>query len=106
MPSGYSFRPRAWPLALGALGCAAGIALGNWQSGRAEEKRTAARVERVVVRGQFLHQHTLLLDNRLRQGRPGYEVLTPLALEDGRTHVLVNRGWVAAGASRDTPPAV
>ena len=64
------------------------------------------RVERVVVRGQFLHQHTVLLDNRLRQGRPGYEVLTPLALEDGRAHVLVNRGWIAAGASRDTPPAV
>lgn len=48
----------------------------------------------------------MLLDNRLRHGRPGYEVVTPLALEHGRGHVLVNRGWIAAGPSRDTPPKV
>ncbi|MGH8739762.1 MAG: SURF1 family cytochrome oxidase biogenesis protein, partial [Burkholderiales bacterium] len=39
MLSGYSFRPRLWAVALAAAACAAGIALGNWQAGRAEEKR-------------------------------------------------------------------
>jgi len=107
MPAGYSFRPRAWPLALGCAACAAGIALGHWQTGRAAAKRAAAAgIEQVVVRGAFLPHHTVLLDNRLRHGRPGYEVITPLALEGARTHVLVNRGWIAAGPSRDVPPAV
>src|SRR2546422_684617 len=39
MLAGYSFRPRRWPLALAAVACGAGIALGNWQARRAEEKR-------------------------------------------------------------------
>jgi surfeit locus 1 family protein len=97
MSAEYSFRPRAWPLALGALGCAAGIALGNWQAGRAHEKRAAAaQVQIVTLHGEFLAQHTVFLGNRLRQGRPGYEVVTPLRLRGDVSHVLVNRGWLAA----------
>lgn len=127
MLSGYSFRPRAWAFAAAAAACAAGIALGNWQAGRAAEKRAlgaqlersfdgppleipAARVDsrdyamkRVAARGRFVDEHTLYLDNKLRRGRPGYEVVTPLRL-DG-IHVLVNRGWLQAGKSRDALPA-
>lgn len=36
----------------------------------------------------------LLLDNKIRNGRPGVHVLTPLQLQDGRLF-LVNRGWAA-----------
>lgn len=128
MPAGYSFRPRAWAGAAAALACAAGIALGNWQSQRAAEKRAlGAALERslqsapielpatpirahelawkhVAARGRFVDTHTVYLDNKLRRGRPGYEVVTPLRL-DG-THVLVNRGWVPAGRSRAELPAV
>jgi surfeit locus 1 family protein len=107
MPAGYSVRPRFWPLALACAGCAAGIALGNWQSGRAEEKRAAAaQLERVVLHGEFVAQHTVFLGNRLRHGRPGYEVITPLRLPGGSAHVLVNRGWMEARAGMprvDTP---
>src|SRR2546422_1024279 len=39
MLAGYSFRPRRWPLALAAVACGAGIALGNWQGRRAGGKR-------------------------------------------------------------------
>ena len=108
MPAGYSFRPRLWALALAAAACAAGIALGVWQAGRAEEKRKAeARAERTSVRGEFLPQHTVLLDNKLRRGRPGYEVVTPLRLAGAQQmHVLVNRGWIAAGARRDALPEI
>jgi surfeit locus 1 family protein len=108
MLAGYSFRPRVWALALAAAGCAAFILLGNWQTRRADEKRAlGAQMEsrRVSLAGVFLPQHTVFVDNRVRKGRPGYEVLTPLRLTDGR-HVLVNRGWIAAAPTRDVLPAV
>jgi surfeit locus 1 family protein len=107
MPAGYSFRPRLWAVAAAAAACAAGILLGNWQAGRAEQKRAAeAGLERTSVRGSFLPEHTVFLDNKVRRGRAGYEVVTPLRLSDGKGHVLVNRGWVAAGPSRETLPEV
>ena len=123
MLRGYSFRPRGWTLALAAVACIAFIALGNWQSRRAEVKRALAREldeaaraaplelaptrvdpgplihRRVAARGVFVPEGTVLLANRLRAGRPGYEVVTPLRLGDSAWHVLVNRGWVAAPAS-------
>src|ERR671935_2709248 len=123
MLRGYSFRPRGWTLALAALACVAFIALGNWQSRRADAKRALAREldeaaraaplelppsrvdpgplihRRVAARGVFVPEGTVLLANRLRHGRPGYEVVTPLRLGDSAWHVLVNRGWVAAPAS-------
>jgi surfeit locus 1 family protein len=128
MPSGYSFRPRGWAVALAAAACAAGIALGNWQVGRAQEKRALGAQlaqamgesprditnekadpetlvhKRVAARGRFVDEHTVFLDNKLRRGQPGYEVLTPLRLNG--THVLVNRGWVAAGRTREQLPEV
>lgn len=94
MSAGYSFRPRLWALALGAAACAAGVLLGNWQSGRADAKRAAAKAERVVLKGVFLADRTILLDNKVRRGRVGYEVITPLRLNATR-YVLVNRGWAA-----------
>lgn len=105
MSAGYSFRPRLWALALGAAACAAGVLLGNWQSGRADAKRAAAKTERVALRGEFLAERTVLLDNKVRHGRAGYEVITPLRL-NASTHVLVNRGWIEAGPRREALPAV
>jgi cytochrome oxidase assembly protein ShyY1 len=112
MLSAYAFRPRVWAALLAAAGCAAGIALGNWQAGRAAEKRaSAAGEQRMTLRGEFLERYTVLLDNKLNRGRPGYHVVQPLRLADGR-HVLVNRGWVAAPTHREllpqlrTPPGV
>jgi len=128
MPAGYSFRPRAWAFAAAAAACAAGIALGNWQARRADEKRAlGAQLEQafqaapleipdggidprdyvmkhVAARGRFDDAHTVYLDNKLRHGRAGYEVVTPLRL-DG-VSVLVNRGWVEAGRTRAVLPQV
>ena len=95
----YSFRPRGWAFVLAAVGCAAFIALGHWQSRRADEKRLAAGSERVIVTGQFVPERTVLLGNRLRRGQPGYEVVTPLRLAGSQRHVLVNRGWLPAVAN-------
>lgn len=108
----------------GAL-CAVGIALGNWQSDRAEEKRAIAQRiadfektravrlgaapvaaedylwRKVEVHGEFDPQRTLFLGNRLYRGRPGYYVVTPLRIENAGRYVLVLRGWKALG---DSPP--
>ncbi len=105
MAAGYSFRPRAWGLALGAAACVAGIALGAWQARRAEEKRAlGANLPRVEARGVFLPEHSVFLDNKIRNHHAGYEVVTPLRISG--EHVLVNRGWIAAGPSRDVLPQV
>lgn len=106
MPAGYSFRPQPWALALAAAGCAAGIALGNWQLDRAAQKRAAgAAVEQASLRGEFDPKYTVFLDNKIHRGRPGYEIVQPLRLAGGK-QVLVNRGWVASGASRDRLPEI
>ena len=104
MLAGYSFRPRLWAIALALAACAAGIALGGWQSRRAAEKRAAAadlESKRVSLRGVFRADLTILLDHKIRNHRVGYEVVTPLRL-DGE-HVLVNRGWMERGAELRTP---
>jgi surfeit locus 1 family protein len=100
------FRPSWWSVALAAAGCAAGILLGNWQAERAAQKRAAgAALEQVALRGEFLPKYTVYLDNKVHRGRPGYQIVQPLRLAGG-ANVLVNRGWIAAGATRDRLPEV
>lgn len=85
----------------------AGIALGNWQSRRAEEKLAAAAAleqKHVSLRGVFRPELTVLLDNKIRNHRVGYEVVTPLRLDDAM-HVLVDRGWFERGAKEPVAPA-
>lgn len=129
LPGGrWVFAPTLWPSLAAAFFFALTLSLGNWQSGRAAEKRAqqaaidAALAEppvvlrpgmrdargvldrRVELAGVFDARHTIYIDNRVQQGRAGYHVLTPLALAGGSVHVLVNRGWVAVGASRAVLP--
>lgn len=65
----------------------------------------ANRYRRVVVTGRYDAAHQLLLDNQVRDGQPGYHVLTPLRLESGAA-ILINRGWLSLGASRQELPDV
>ncbi len=53
-------------------------------------------VHRAVVReGRWVPEHTVYLDNRQMNGRPGFFVLTPLQLVGTPSGVvLVQRGWV------------
>lgn len=124
------FRPRWWGFALALAACAGTVSLGNWQSRRAEEKRgLAERYERasraapvpvpampakagdlafkhLSATGEFVSRYTVLLDNKVYKGRPGYFVVTPLRIAGGTLHVLVNRGWVPAGARREDLPEI
>lgn len=102
------------------------IFLGFWQLDRAQEKKdllsefnhrlseqpiTLNSLERldnytqVVIRGNFINNQQWLLDNRVRKGRVGYEVITPFQLSSGDI-VLMNRGWVEAPRLRDNLPDV
>ena len=108
------------------------IGLGFWQLERAEEKAALAEafdarsraepatidgalwrksIEElaylpVVATGRFVPARHLLLDNRIREGRFGYEVVSLLELENGAGHVLVNRGWLQGDASRLQLPEI
>lgn len=50
----------------------------------------------VELTGVYDTANQRIVRNRPLNGRPGYEVLVPLKLEDG-TAVAVNRGWLAIG---------
>ncbi len=49
----------------------------------------------VILRGQWASQHTVFLDNRQMNAKPGFYVVTPLLLDNSKLAVLVQRGWVA-----------
>lgn len=57
----------------------------------------------VRLRGTFDTQHQFLYDNRIRNKQAGYHVYSVLHLETGDS-VLVNRGWIAQGRTRDELP--
>ncbi len=54
--------------------------------------------------GTYLADGQVQLSPRSNADRPGYEVLTPLALADGRT-LVVNRGWMPLDSPMPLPPA-
>lgn len=59
----------------------------------------------VVLTGRYLSDEEMLARNRPYSGHPGFEVLTPLLLDDG-TIFIVNRGWVPIGERQDAPDVV
>lgn len=103
-----------------ALTVAATASLGLWQLDRARQKSAlqatilsraqlpawgnaellaqsdpGAGVHRPVqLRGQWLAQHNVFLDNRQMGGRVGFFLVTPLRLSGSDRTVLVQRGWV------------
>ena len=123
-------RGNLWPALAAVAGIAVTVALGNWQLGRAAEKRelkarleaqaaqpainlTAAELaardvelRRVEAHGVFDPRHAVFIDNRVHRGVAGYEVVMPLKLEGSDRYVLVNRGWVARTADRAELPRV
>ncbi len=62
------------------------------------------RHRQVRLQGRYHPAHQWLLDNRIHEGRPGYEVLTAFELDAGQGWVLVNRGWLPAALERSQLP--
>ncbi|MEO1080861.1 MAG: SURF1 family protein [Pseudomonadota bacterium] len=107
------------------------VALGFWQLDRAEEKRVleasykaralAAAVKlrelddwspealafrRVALTGHYLPAPQFYLDNRIREGRYGHDVISVFIDESAKLAVLLNRGWVAGDPSRRSLPEI
>ena len=129
---------RFWLLLAATLvGVAVTASLGRWQLSRAAEKEAlqaalAARQQlpaldgatlaqpltpvqaealqhrAVTLRGEWLGERSVYLDNRPMQGQPGFYVLTPLRLAGRSDVVLVQRGWAPRHRSERTalPPTV
>jgi surfeit locus 1 family protein len=137
--SGFHFFPEWRTTVLVVLLTPFLIGLGFWQLDRADEKaELAALFEQrqrlspalvtsvwnaspsdlaylpVKLQGHFLKDQYLLLDNRMREGRFGYEVFGIFLLSDvsdspagdAVAGVLVNRGWIAGDAARQSLPEV
>ena len=64
------------------------------QAGQSLLERNALFYRRLALKGLWLDGHTVYLDNRQMNGRPGFYVFTPLRLLDADAVVLVQRGWV------------
>jgi surfeit locus 1 family protein len=113
----FGIRPLLWPTLMTLPAVAAALALGTWQVQRLHWKETLIaerqsrraapplaalpdRFDRAVhefrtvrVDGLFQHDREMYLAARSFRGNPGYHVVTPFELTDGKT-VLVNRGWI------------
>ena len=61
------------------------------------------RFQRAVLTGRFLAEGVVLIDNRIRGRRPGYDVISPFLLDNGQV-AAVNRGWIPAELDRTLPP--
>lgn len=100
------------------------LRLGWWQLERKEEKHQlfeafaaapllqieealdrGEKFARIEARGHYDPERSVLLDNKIHNGRAGVHVLTPFRLEDG-TWLLVNRGWLPIPPDRRSLPEV
>ncbi len=100
------------------------VLLGRWQLERLDERRAgnaliseylaAPPIEwsktssgrppeysRLLVSGVFAPDEEVLLRSQVNQGQPGFDVLTPLYVDE-LSAVIVNRGWVPL--EFDSPP--
>jgi surfeit locus 1 family protein len=75
----------------------------TFRTGRA---RRGLRWRRVQATGEYLPRGMVLLDNKVRSGVAGYEVIMPLRITGSATHVLVNRGWIPVMDRRQLPGIV
>lgn len=127
---GFAFTPKRAPTVFLLLVLPLLIGLGVWQLHRAGEKHQlqtqfharqastlslkdihthalkSLRYRRIRITGHYDNAHSLLVDNKIREHRVGYFVITPFIPTSGDKMVLVNRGWVASTGSRTRLPTI
>ena len=99
--------------------------LGLWQVERGHEKSNiieqfnnnsikspklfseeSSKWDRVKVKGIWNGSKQIFIDNVINSGIAGYKVLTPLQINETGILILVDRGWISQGKSRDTLPKI
>ena len=127
---GWQFRGNFLPTVAAVFFVVLTVMLGNWQISRAEEKEARQaqlnklsqgpvisipttpitlkdyQYRKVEVHGTYVPAHTIFLDNKIHKGIVGYQIITPIRLSGSSMHVLINRGWVAAGRTRYELPDI
>jgi len=122
------FSPSRWPSLITLIMLGILMSLGFWQLDRAEQKQlllaefqgggegSPFRLDETIKSfdglqyqfasavGSYDAKRQILHDNRTHNGVAGYHILTPLHLAGSDRAVLVNRGWVPLGVSRDQLP--
>lgn len=125
-----SFKIQNWKLSLLAfIFIGVFTSLGMWQLSRASEKKIllksfAERTElapldasslsqyndlrfyRATLQGTFDNAHSILLDNKISQGKVGYEVYTPFYVIGLKKPLLVDRGFTPIINSRKEMPVI
>ncbi len=61
---------------------------------------------RLRAKGVWDANYEFLLDNRIRNGQPGFHVITPLVFRGEKSAILVNRGWIPGVPDRSQLPTV
>jgi len=126
----FEFKPSAWTSLIAGVVFLILISLGLWQLSRAEQKADTQqalngslvmpeleiltplesdannRFRHARLEGQFDTMHQYLLDNRIYKGRPGFLVITPFRYANGEAVLLVNRGWLPLGKTRQDLPEI
>ena len=128
--NGFKWQPNAMLLLFSALMLPALFALGLWQMERADEKQQLVdryannqqlspltaiqdfladrdqQYRRAWIKGSVDNDRIIILDNRVKNGRPGYEILQTVSLAGEDKRLLINRGWVPASLDRNILPAI
>jgi len=62
------------------------------------------RFQAIKVRGRYLADRSVLIDNQVVNSKGGYQVITPMQIDGVKPLIMVSRGWLAAGATRQELP--
>tara|TARA_S200000501_G_scaffold372942_1_gene419050 strand:+ start:580 stop:1293 length:714 start_codon:yes stop_codon:yes gene_type:complete len=111
------FKFNLLPLIVTTLLICLGMALGNWQSEKAQKKILLKKIfeekkmlppilinatnidsafeefRTVRILGQFITSWPIYLDNRPLDGKPGFYLIMPFKVLNSDTYILVSRGW-------------
>ncbi len=127
----YKFQPSLLPTVSFILLLPIFLKLGFWQLDRAEQKerlyqdyigkrnssvvsldqlvKDSSNIEdmiwrKVGVKGRFVEDINILLDNKIVNTDAGYYVYKPLQLESNNKIIMLNFGWVSANKRRNVIP--
>ncbi len=60
-----------------------------------EDDLSEMLLKRGFLKGEFLHDKTILIQARTYKGHPGYHIITPFKMADYNDKIMfVNRGWI------------